>query len=115
MLSTGLQLTTHYCHGELESVKVLVDDDLFCCGGGEMKSDCCSDEVLSFQADIDYHLTTENRINTEQYQIITTMLASLVDKTTDASESKIDKRDFESPPILKQPLWLLNSTFTFYG
>lgn len=115
LLSAGLQLRTHYCHGKLESVKVLVEADKCCCGDNEMKSNCCSDEILSFEADMDYHLTTESRISIDHYQIITKILVSFIDNTIEAEENKFDKRDFESPPTPKQPIWLLNSSFTFYG
>lgn len=115
VLSTGLQVNAHYCHGELESVKVLVQSDPCCCGEGDMQSSCCSNENISFQADIDNHVTTDNRISLDQYELYADIQYSIFDIRTETGENQTINYDCEVPPILKQPLWLLNCTFTFYG
>ena len=115
LIITGLQVTAHYCHGELESVKIIVENDPCCCSNGEMDNNCCSNDNISFQADIDNHLAAENKIILEQYQVYAVVLYSITDILIETEEEQIAVYSFGIPPIQYQPLWLLNCSLTYYG
>ena len=57
----GVGVNSHYCMGELESVKVFsLSDDDCCCGGDDM-SGCCEDDLSFFRLDDNSHISTSNR------------------------------------------------------
>lgn len=115
VLSAGLQLTTHYCHGQLESVNILTESKSCCCGSDEAMSSCCSNEVISIQADIDYHMSSENRMEIGHNNFISALLNSLTNVYAAPETRQNEFLDTGSPPIQKKPLWLLHSVFIFYG
>jgi hypothetical protein len=109
----GVAIDMHYCHGYLVSVSISDNKDGCCCGIQDNSFGCCEDktfividendeklinnshpEIKLFSTAVENIRTSpkEDLLNTSQGQFLTDWL-----------------------PPKKQPTWLLNRNFTFYG
>ena len=115
LLSTGFQVSAHYCHGDLESIRVLIESNSCCCGDSEMSDNCCKNENLSFEADIDNHIGVENKFKQIAYEILSNYLDFYNELVTDNEESQASI-PFNPPPLaIKLPARILYCSLTFYG
>lgn len=115
LISAGIQINAHFCHGELESVKILVETESCCCGNEEVSGNCCSNENISFQADIDNHLVSESRISFFHYETLFNCICFDVDFKIEAEANGSYLLFAEISPPVKQPVWLLNCSLVYYG
>jgi hypothetical protein len=115
LLSTGVQISAHYCHGELESVRILTESKSCCCGHSEMSGECCSNENISLQADIDQHLGAESRKAFVHFENLLVIANCLSSQTIESKEKNTNSPFLEISLPPPQPVWLLNCALTYYG
>ncbi len=110
-LSLGLSVNVHYCHGKVSSVQIFKEIHKNCCSKDLIKkSSCCDDQLVVLEIDdVDQELVIPILKHIPHVISNKTFLKILKPK----SYIPIDKKLARAPP--KQPLYLLHSSFTFYG
>ncbi|MFC2124922.1 hypothetical protein ACFLU5_08940 [Bacteroidota bacterium] len=121
-LTAGLPITVHYCHGQIEEIRIL-SKAVNCCEDMEMpansccnieiNTDCCSNEYYFFQLDIDEEIVSPYTISKSLVATITKVLIDDSIDTFDVDHNTYQYRDL--PPPKNQPIWLMNCNFSLYG
>jgi hypothetical protein len=112
-LASGANINIHYCGENIESIRFLDNNEICCCGINANKSECCEDELIYFDIDVDQTIGNTYNLGFEQYtfQISKQLRFELFKTEHDFSYSS----SFLLPPPKPKPIWLLNCNFTFYG
>ena len=120
-LTAGVPITVHYCHGQIEEIKILAKST-DCCEKESQKSHCCmnedpikccSYEHLIFHLDIDEEVISCT-------PVVKVKISSLNFNFAEESDAGVlvedDSYHFtDLPPPIFTPIWLLNCNFSFYG
>jgi hypothetical protein len=114
LVITGIPLTLHYCHGKLESVKILSSAIDGCCGNEGMLKGCCKNIHYLLKAETDhqqvsqvYSITVYDSGQSIRWQIIENQMVLKI---------QIFPLTFDNlPPPDTIPIWLINNSLTYYG
>lgn len=124
VFTAGLQITVHYCHGKIEDIKILSDKARCCCEETEMPAGnscrivtddkgCCYNEHFLYQLAIDEEIIPSIKIAKQYFsEELNYQLLSIL--TPDVQSGNPTSNN-ELPPPKRQPVWLINCTFIFYG
>ncbi len=115
LATAEIGINFHYCLGELAQIEIFSHGVGCCCGGEEEMTNCCDDQSFSLQID-------ENQQTPSSSIIVQIPVDEIPGIWKMDNESRIFTqkasftRYFEKvPPTHKQPIWLLNSNFIYYG
>jgi len=122
VITVGISLSLHFCHGELSCFSLLPGNNTWCCHSDtscQLPSDepnlceenCCSTELVTIALDIDFTVQTiENHSATN----LCDFSVPQVQHEEFVAESEIHINITRGPPIT-QDLFLVHSQFIFYG
>lgn len=114
LASIGVTLNVHYCHGEVKYVQMATHSEDCCCGDESATITCCDTDTIFLQYDNDDQIHPNQRSVKELGPVAWVGATSLNTFHPDIPE-KINLQHLNLPPPPRQPLWLLNCTFTYYG
>ncbi|MFN3917617.1 MAG: HYC_CC_PP family protein [Flavobacteriales bacterium] len=118
LLSTGLSLRIHYCHGELKSISLSGSQN--CCskdacdmGGGKKCAGCLDEELIIEPIHFEQinTFTNDYKIVLPQY-VINSYLVSFDSVISTQSISLVV---FSRPPPLNEKIYLAHHQLTYYG
>ncbi len=113
-ISAGMFFNIHYCSGQLNHIEILGDKKHCECGHHEQEDPhCCTDKAVFIQFDTDQDIT-RNIIPTFTFSKLLLSSSSPLNFNSQIEEDDLFI-SFNLPPPHKQPIWLINSTFLFYG
>jgi hypothetical protein len=111
-LSTSASINLHFCGGDLKTIDVNSEQQTCCCGT-ETSHSCCDNETFILKIDLDQSSSIvksetpkNNEVESELF-IITNSLEN--EENEDLTEESLLKLP------QKEPIWLLNCIFTYYG
>lgn len=115
ILSAGLIVHVHYCHGNLQGVEIFSANKVCCCGEVANKNNCCYDK--SFYLKIDKEQYTNSIIKSLPEPSVQEMfrLSSLLDTNPFLTKKVVYSNTDRPPPKVDGPAWLLYCSFTYYG
>lgn len=61
LFSLGLATSIHYCGNRVESIGLAFAENTCCCGASEQNVSCCSNKVVQFEFDSDYHISPSSQ------------------------------------------------------
>lgn len=109
----GVNVTVHYCGGEISSIFLGETSDNKCaCGVKKMKKNCCEDENFSYQVDDDhakaqqFSISTPKTFDIQAIQPLSFQLANVFFPLI-----TLDDYFHHPPDNKKQPLYILNQVF----
>ncbi|MEM7103716.1 MAG: hypothetical protein AAF502_11330 [Bacteroidota bacterium] len=114
LTAVGVTVSVHKCMGQIASIKLFVEAGGCCCSKDKAMNDCCEDESVFVQLDDDQRIIKSLRISDDlQPELNVVPSIQLTSIKVKKNEVRIESQNL--PPPLKQPIWLLNCNFTFYG
>ena len=118
IMSIGVDVSMHYCMGNLKEVKFFTQVEANCCKGSciiDNSFSCCDNEHIRYQIEDD-QLSIENLLKfNNDYQVeLPTALKSLpqINGAIELYNKPYFDGDDNSKP---SPTYLLNCSFIFYG
>ena len=111
-LTVGVGLKVHYCHGDISSI-ALSASALDCeCGDESAEMSCCSTQQTLLQLD-------QECLVKEESELISFKEFTSADLSTfinlDYCSESLHQWSQEAPIVSYRPVYLLNSSFLFYG
>ena len=112
-VSLGISLNFHYCGGRLANVGIALPAAKCCCDAAD-NSNCCSDESISLQMDLDQQITYPPswELNFPQ---ITTPDYLFFGKSISLIPEKITPHYPNPPPLRSQDARIEMGSLTYYG
>lgn len=109
----GINVTVHYCGGEISSVSFgTVATDKCACGSKKMKKNCCQDKNFSFEVDDDQSKTQVVEITFLKYFDIQADLPKAFQFDYQYFPQIATEDYFHHPPNnVKPPLYILHQVF----
>ncbi len=112
--SFGINVTIHYCGGEISSISLLgsTTEDKCACGIKKMKNNCCKDSNFYFQVDDKQIQAQQTSINPIKSFAIQLMLTKILDVNYSYSHLETNGDYFYHPPNkLKTPIYIFQQVF----
>ena len=120
--SIGLVVNLHYCHGEIEEVKLIVesstccDETSSCCSESEDEIDMCCSEIQH------YYQVVPEILKAEQIKLVISLDDIAYSERELFSDSLIPGQNkqlnnyFEAPPEAhSESLWIMHCSSIIYG
>lgn len=111
----GFSISAHYCGGELASWNLTGDAiDLCACDGKTMKKDCCENKKVTVRSSIDQQQVEPPVFDfTKAFQPGIPPVRYTEQRSIYAYAKKATASYFlfYPPPILRQPIYIMNSNF----
>ncbi len=107
----GVGLQFHYCGKKISSIQVLFNDEHSCsCGKGEMKPDCCKNEIKYFKVKSVHSKSSTSSFPNYQFSLL---LPKIFDVKTIISFSEYVHFSLDKPPpnLNRDPIYKRNLTF----
>lgn len=107
----GVGLQFHYCGNKVSSVQVIFTDEHSCsCGKGEMKPDCCKNEIKFFKVKSAHSKSSTSSFLTNQFLLV---LPTIFDVKSLISFSEYIHFSLDKPPpnLNQAPIYKRNSSF----
>lgn len=101
----------HYCGGELKTIDVNSEQQECCCGAESAA--CCENETLILEINLDQNSSIIKSEIPKNIEIDSELF--LTTYMLDNEEEKVLTDYILLKPPKKEPVWLLNCTFTYYG
>lgn len=111
-LSISASINLHYCGGKIAHVSLIGETQNCCCGPGTTDYSCCNDENIQLELDIDQKQIINQNINFQALFVYSFLAVELVNESEIAEEENNNLEYFIPPK--PNPIWLMNSNFTFY-
>lgn len=115
-LVTGFSVSAHYCNGNLESIQIFQSSPNCCCIGEDGKAkDCCNSLTEIIQVEEEHINAPGVEFELQELIVIqsnTTVIPSF--QFNAQTEEVLFYADLPSPPN-QRPLYLIYSSYTFYG
>ena len=111
MVSTGVGLQVHYCHGDVTSISYIGASPICACDSDESEMSCCSTEENFYQFQEESLIQIQETLKLELFPSIVEIAQD--DRSRYNPESKFllqEHLDINAPPI-----YLVKSAFIFYG
>ena len=115
LLSLGVDIRMHYCHGDLEWVKVNdVGKDSCCHEDPAEAHGCCDDEQVVFQLNIDQQ--PAQMLSFQDVELVPVGIGDLFGNDyTFVQSGKINPLQLDLPPPPNQSLLIMGCSLLFYG
>ncbi len=114
LAGTGVNLTMHFCHGELSYVEAFDTEGPCCCPVTGADDDCCFERIININKQDD-HLTSQvQAVSYDQDPVEAAQSFSDIGigDTTAGDQISICK---SFPSRSDHPIWLRNCSLVFYG
>ncbi|MFN6378965.1 MAG: HYC_CC_PP family protein [Flavobacteriales bacterium] len=118
LLSTGLHVHMHYCHGKLKHVAVASQADECCkadhqCGSLDgIHASCCDNENITFELESDH---TSGAFKSFEFIAIDNVEIFKSPTITTSIDEDSFVPSIESRPPPNRPIFLLNQSLVFYA
>jgi hypothetical protein len=114
VLTAGLPVTIHYCHGSVASVSIIVPEKSCCCGGNSLSHGCCRNEHLILKAD------TDNQLVSTGYEVRYFDTGLIIESDNTDMQSKDSGHSLPDhfsgiPPPHQVPRWLAYCSLIYFG
>lgn len=114
LVSAGILVNIHYCHGQIANIKVFSDKENCCCSTNMEDTGCCINVTILLQIDDDQQASHNITLpNNQTYSAVLKSLHLLKDNSFIITEDQFWLIDI--PPPENIPIYILNCSFTFYG
>ncbi|MBN1183176.1 MAG: hypothetical protein JXB49_12860 [Bacteroidales bacterium] len=114
LVSAGIMVNFHYCHGTLASVKIFTDKGNCGCNSTMDNNGCCKNETYVVQLKDDQQ-ASQNAVIIPDLPVVDI----LVSETTSNSINKVfsinNLRFYDLPPPERPSKFILNCSLTYYG
>ena len=109
----GINISVHYCGGEISSVSFGSGYVEKCaCGSKKMKTDCCKNKQISFKLKSDQQKTSHVALNFfKSVTFLPIVFSTYSFSFQPAFDKNIAYNDYQPPDKLKQPLYILHRVF----
>jgi len=118
IMSIGIDVSMHYCMGNLKEVKFFTQAEANCCSGTciiDNSFSCCDNEHVRYQIE-DEQISIENLLefnNNHQVEFPATAISLLPINSTKEIYNNLNIAGNKVPSL--SPAYLLNCSFIFYG
>lgn len=109
----GINVTVHYCGGEISSIAFgKKDTDTCACENKKMKKNCCQDKKFSFQVDDDQIQTQQISSSAPKSRDFKAVMSTIIEFNYICFPIKFEEYYFHNPPNkVKPPIYILNQAF----
>lgn len=113
VLNLGVNLSAHFCSGDLKSVSLTSQADKCCCDAGGVNQKCCTDKTVYIQYENSDKQISSFRLELGKFQLFI--------NNWYAKDTLVVKQERVAPvvqhraPPPKKLLWLHHCSLTYYG
>lgn len=111
LISTGFGLKVHYCHGDITSISYIVSSPICACDDGLSDMTCCNTEEKFYQLQEETLPQFQSSIDLNLFPLIST----LYQEGDQEIRKALDLELIEIVDIHPPPIYLIKSSFIFYG
>ena len=115
-VSVGIGYNMHFCGGNLSSVDLYTKTSACCCDeDAEMANNCCNDESSFFQFTPHQKLADNTNISVKEISLFADLFIEIQNKVVDDGYELKNSAYRDLSPPDPERIYLLNSSFLFYG
>ncbi len=111
--AVGINVSVHYCGGQISSVSLgLNNTDSCVCGSKKMDKSCCNDKQLSVKEESNHYKSSEVIFNAFKFLNTHPIIVAAYRfsfQSSDAEDTAYN--DYHPPDKIKQPLYILQQVF----
>lgn len=112
VIATGVNLTIHFCGGQIKSVSFLTEEKKRCCGNKAMPVGCCQDEAVQVQLEAEHTIVDIIPIVWENPFSDLLFYPFKEERLYSIFTPSASLRNNHSPPeVPAQPLYILHRVF----